>query len=539
MFRTSAAVSFLCLFALACVKKPGAAVNGAGAPCADGTGYLQCSKSKPLFCDSDGTLVDDRLSCDSSAKTGFLPSLSGPQTIYKTGAPHFDRSGYPRKLFSSSSSYFPIWMYGMKHPRTAYLCHPDESAKKWRSAVDPRVSNVALLKQGAFNTAQYWGESDAAEDFLEEVSRLNMKALMYWKPLNDGLAGAPLIRDFIARNAYHPNILAWIPTEETGHYLSQYLTPARPTMDDWISLFDQTRSEIRALSPRAVFNIENLWVANQTEDTADSGLLAKWRSWNDAGDVIALDVYPRNLKSINTFDTVGGLPRAGQFVTNVYGQSKPLWVMLNAFEQEPDSGQPKTAEFPSPQQMRAMAYISIVHGATGIGYFIGDDYASRKAKIVGIRPDTPTRYLRQGECSGPEWSDMLEISEDKAAESRALWSSVAQTNLELQSLAPVLLYETSYYYYRIDVSGPTHSQAPIRAMLKEYDGYFYLIAVNLDRAKLYASFNIEIAAAPERVEALFESRWLRSAPAPAGAIIGKFVDHFDEFGVHVYRWPKR
>lgn len=537
--------SWLGLLALSACVKSGSKSDVAapptpvvGATCADGTPLGQCSKSAPSICDSSGNLIEDRYACGSAGSLTFAPLAKATQALFQSGAVHTNKYGTRMTRYSSDQSYFPIWMYGVKHPKTAYLCHPEEAGKAWRSESDPRVTPGALLKNAGFNAAQHWGESDSTQAFFNDVVRNDLQALMYWKPFTDDLYSDGTIFNFVRQNGQHKNILAWLPTEETGSYLNLYLTPDRPTVNSWLTFFANLTRQFRALSTRPVVHIDNMWVSNQTESSARKVDLDLWHAWNDPSDIIILDIYPAHLKTLQTLDTVSGLARASEYIQSTYAQTKPYWVMLGAFEEEPTAGAEKIMEFPSPVQMRTMAYTAIVHGATGIGYFAMDDYAMRKSKMIGVRPDTPTAYLNQGACAGSNWSDMLVVSSAKAQESRDLWAAIAKTNLEIQQLAPVILSYTSQYFYRVDLANRGISTTPIRAMLKESDGYFYLIAVNIDRAKITASFVTEVAAsAADKVEVLFENRFIRPAQKPVGSETGNFVDEFGEFATHVYRWP--
>lgn len=485
-----------------------------------------------LFCSQTPGKSNRGEFCDSLLHLDYKDSPLAVQNIYQFGVPHTDRVGRPLFNYDRVNSFFPIWMYGMKHPRTAYLCHPDEGAKAWISETIPRTSNIAMLKEAGFNTAQFIGEPDYAGVFLKEVKNFKLQALMYFKPLNRGLELEPGISEFIRANGNHPNILGWIPTEETGHYLSYYQDPKRPKVSDWIGLFSRVREEIRRLSSRPIFIIDDLWLANQTELSDGNNDLKTWRSWNDDSEILALDNYPLNLSKIESFDVSNGLTRAGEFVIRNYQQKKPYWVLLNAYEAEPPPGQAKTSEFPTPKQMRAMVYMSVVSGATGIGYFSMDDYASRKSQMIGIRPDTPLKYLNVGQCAGAYWSDMLQISAEKAEQSRALWNTVSSINFELQRLIPAILSKTSRLKYRVLISRTGISSTPIRTMLKEYDGYYYLIAVNLDRASVKTIFEIP-SRSSSPVETLFEKRNLQVRPV-SGSL--QIQDEFSEFDVHIYRW---
>ena len=78
-------------------------------------------------------------------------------------------------------------------------------------------------------------------------------------------------------------------------------------------------------------------------------------------------------------------------------------------------------------------------------------------------------------------------------------------------------------------------------------GYMYLLAANLDNTPLGARIKLGAAAAPGAPRAgvdgaigtLFEGRRrLRNSPPSQcrGSPVNCFVDSFEAFGVHVYKW---
>lgn len=473
---------------------------------------------------------------------GYTETPGAAQKMYQSGVPHTDKSGQVRHQFQEGVSFFPIWMYGQKRPDTNYLCHPDEASKIW-SENDPanpaRTSNLAALKIAGFNSAQYWGNGEFSGAFLMESERVGLQALFYWQPLDaelttyswDSSFGYSGLLDFVARNANHPNILGWIPTEETGRYFSLL----EKTPEEWIFHYRDVRNQLKALSPKVVFTLENLWVANQTEltlETDPSGALDAWLYWHRDDELMAVDNYVKNLRRLQTFDQVNGLARGSTFIANTYRGSRPHWAMLNVFEEYADGHTMGDFQFPSPSQLRAMAFISIVHGATGLAYFGSDDYALRKAKMVGMRADTPAAYLRSGWCGTSDWADMLDVSPEKAAESKALWSETTRINGELQSLSSVILSPTSQRVYAVGIKGNPVSPTPIRTMLKFFDGSYYLIAVNLDRVALDAKFVFD-GAIDARVDDFFTGRKLTVKRSPNQA---SFTDSFEPFGVRVFKF---
>jgi hypothetical protein len=477
--------------------------------------------------------------------TGFSLMPSAPQLMHQNSVPHTDKVGNSLSTYQAGSSFFPIWAYGNKHPSTNYLCHPDEAAKKWdenNPSDSTRYSNVRVLKEAHFNTGQFWGGYPEYSDFfLNESKRLGMQVLFYWQPLDDGLTARTWdswsayhnTLDYITRNGADSNILGWIPTEETGRYFSK----PQKSVEGWVLFYHSLIDQIRSLSPKSIFILENLWVSNQTEKTLVSndpdGTLDVWSYFHWRDNVAAIDDYVPNLKSLQTFDYSNGLSRAGQFVSRMYGETRPYWSMINVFEEYDSNGSIANGnEFPSPVQLRDMVYISIVHGATGVAYFAPDDFTMRQAHMVGVRPDTPTSYLQQGYCAG---LDMLSVSAEKAQESITLWNTISEINSEIEQLSPVLLTNTSSTTYSVYASGTAISTNPIRTMLKEFNGAYYLFVTNLDKSNLKIRVAIDALSSGSQAQVLFENRGVSATNTGGKTWI---ADDIGEFGVHVYRVSK-
>lgn len=167
-------------------------------------------------------------------------------------------------------------------------------------------------------------------------------------------------------------------------------------------------------------------------------------------------------------------------------EAKPSWVTTRAFA---DGG-----GFPSPQRNRAAVYTAVVHGATGVWYFLWDSFMSRfvvDVALVGVRPDIPDRY---GEIPG------IDASDETRAQGEALWNGIVALNGELAALEPALLSPTASEPYHVFVSD-TGSQ--VRTLLKQAPGGdYYLIAVNMNTKA--SDVRIEFERPIERAELLFE-----------------------------------
>lgn len=202
--------------------------------------------------------------------------------------------------------------------------------------------------------------------------------------------------------------------------------------------------------------------------------------------------------------------------TIVVGEEKPSWFIVQAVSVR-DNG------FRTPKQTRATVYTAIIHGATGISYYVWDSFATRdilggSRGLVGVRPTVPVSY--------PEQTSGFVPSQETIQKAEEAWRGITELNAELALLEPIILQKTSAEPYRVIVSEQANPWAPIRTMLKSMNGDLYLFAVNIDNAETDAEFRFERAVVSGEV--LFEQRKVE--------ITDRVVsDHFEPFDVHIYR----
>jgi len=101
------------------------------------------------------------------------------------------------------------------------------------------------------------------------------------------------------------------------------------------------------------------------------------REYTDAMDIVMADPYPIPNTGV---DDVGSVTEA---LHKVFEYEKPVWIVPQAF-----GGGEWWGREPSPQEIRAMTYLALVRGATGIQYFI-------RQGLNGFPKSTVT----WGECS--------------------------------------------------------------------------------------------------------------------------------------------
>jgi len=174
------------------------------------------------------------------------------------------------------------------------------------------------------------------------------------------------------------------------------------------------------------------------------------RRYEDAMDIVMADPYPI---PNNTAEGVGYVTRS---LMNEFQGEKPVWIVPQAF-----GGSEHWGREPSIQELRAMTYLSLVNGATGIQYFI-----------------------RHGLNGFPK--------------STASWGMAGQIALETNEIAPFILEGTLS-----DYAESTQDNIHIRSW--EKDGQKVIMAVNenIKPGTVNISFrNIGHV----KAEVLFESR---------------------------------
>jgi hypothetical protein len=148
---------------------------------------------------------------------------------------------------------------------------------------------------------------------------------------------------------------------------------------------------------------------------------------------------------------------------------------------------------PSPEQLRAEVWMSLIHGAAGIQYF--------------CHRMTP---LNETDCL------------DDAATAAAL----ERINRELLQLAPVLNTQS----YALSPSS-TNDGVPVRAVLKQLGRERYVFAAGMADGATMATFALGGIDASIEVEVVGENRSI----VPGD---GTFEDGFEPYAVHLYRIPR-
>ena len=411
------------------------------------------------------------------------------QKVNRGHAPHTTAQGAPLAAYDAARSFFPIGIYnvlaGIRHGR------------------DHR-GDFKLFAASGFNTAFAWVNQDLSE-VLDSAEAAGLQIV--WHHPDDAQ---------LAATAGHARVLGYDVDHDPSLVEPDEWTPNR------LAEFARQRARIRARDAlRPVFAVDAPAITD--------GRRESWLAWKRAGDVGAVWKYPFMRPPVDTLSGPRGVPE----IVTLAGEAmagRPMWYVAQAFQS------PILDWYmPDAREARAMVYAALVHGATGIIWFSADSHVSRNGRALGISPEPARDYAIVERPPGINHPPLV-ADETQRQASRRLWADVVALNGELARLGPAILSATSARDYAVAVrdtgypwtAAVPRTQTPVRALLKEIDGAFVLLAVNLDRRSVDARFDF---GAPVRDLAhLFAAR---AAPAPDGNF---WTERFEPFGVRVYRF---
>lgn len=396
-------------------------------------------------------------------------SAAAVQRVYRAGVPHTDRQGNIRFRYDTAS-FFPRCLY---HAITG---------------------TFQAIRDAGFNCVHTW-EGYGIGDIIGELRSANLQLIKHWPSDAE-----------VSAFAADPQILAWYLDEEPTAqiYLDAQRTGDSTLMGRRYQEFLSRLSAIKALDARhPIFSLGTAWIPPDSKEW--------WERWNTAGDVTAHDNYCL----LSTTTDLESLTTSVPLAVAINREQKPMWLTLQAFA--------GTAErksellMPTPDELRGMAFTSIIHGATGLIFFAYDSRVTREGLVLGIAPKTPVAYDAYAKATPGEVS-----------QSRALWAGAAALNAELSRLTPELLSPTAGMSYQVYYSGESHTQSPIRTMLKITDGRFTLLAANIEKQ----AFGVRFEFANEVVSVSRvnpDGSTTELAPQGSG-----FSDSLGQFGAAVY-----
>ena len=215
-------------------------------------------------------------------------------------------------------------------------------------------------------------------------------------------------------------------------------------------------------------------------------------------DIVSFDIYPAVHDRPEVAGKLWYVARGVRRLREWAGQERTVW---NCIECTRIGNKERK---PTPAEVKAEVWMSIVHGSRGIIYF----------------------------CHQFE----PRVSEAALLEDEGMREAVTMINREIRELAPIINGPPVETALRVEVDPPGVSEElsralgprPIATLVKKRAGATYVFAVRMEASPARASFGLEGLRGKARVEALGENRVLDAED-------GRFSDAFEGYAVHLYR----
>jgi hypothetical protein len=203
-------------------------------------------------------------------------------------------------------------------------------------------------------------------------------------------------------------------------------------------------------------------------------------------DIISFDIYPVNNPAKEVRDNLWYVPQGIDNLRAWSNDTKPVWCWIECTLIGRDS-----PGKPTPAQVRSEVWMALIHGAAGIGYFCHSFHPS--------------------------------FNEAALLHDPVMLKAVTALNLQIHSLATVLNSNTFKNFTTVHSSD---NSVPIDLMVKQVGGSTYLFTVAMRDGKTTGVFTIPLP--DTHIEVLGENRKTELKG-------GKFSDHFQPYGVHLYK----
>lgn len=293
-------------------------------------------------------------------------------------------------------------------------------------------------------------------------------------------------------------IRAWTHSDEPDNAQNGTQDPV-PTAD----ILNGYQAMVAADSSRPVYlnfgqgAAADLWYGrgNRTNHPED------YAEYSKGADIVSFDIYPMNVYPYtgdpsktwfkdfhdavaqNIWYVAEGVKRLRQWTDN----EKPVWTWLESTNIDGNSLYALT-----PALVKAEAWMALIHGARGIGYF---SHTFSPFSETGLLDDAEMR------------------------------DGIAALNAQIASLAPVLNTQTVSNGV---TASSSNGQIPVSTMVKRAGGCSYVFAVSMRPGDTNATFTLRGFSGASSVEVIGENRQI---PASQGV----FQDAFGNHAVHLYK----
>ena len=205
-------------------------------------------------------------------------------------------------------------------------------------------------------------------------------------------------------------------------------------------------------------------------------------------DILSFDIYPVTHTHKDVMGKLWYVPFGVERLRGWVGDQKPVWTCIECTNIE------NPEKKPTPQQVRSIVWMSIIHGAKGIVYF-----------CHSFKPTS---------------------DEDALLPDKQMSAAVAAINKEVTSLAAVI--NSPMVADGVTVESSAAETVPVATMVKKRSGGTFVFASAMREGTTTATFRVPGVVGKKRVFVLGENRWLDS-------VDGVWKDEFGSYDVHLYR----
>lgn len=317
-------------------------------------------------------------------------------------------------------------------------------------------------------------------------------------------AGMPVIADQNAVGLAHrddPTLAGWLQQDEPDNAQPDGAGGYGPCVDptEVIARYEAMRANDPSRPVLLNLGQGVAWDMDRPYIGRGSACASKWEQYPEyvkGADIVSFDIYPVT----SPYDHIrDDLWRVGLGMDRLRAWTKgekPIWSVI-------ETTHIGSTAMPTPHQLRAEVWISLVHGATGLFYFAHEWQ--------------PT-FREAGLLHYPE-----------------MRTAVAELNSEIRDLAPAL--NSSTVAGGIDVAS-SDPAVPVDTLVKQHGGWTYIFAVAMRDSATRATFTLPGvgpgarpgALSGARVEVIGENRTI---PLDGRS----FTDAFGGYDVHLYRVP--
>jgi len=203
-------------------------------------------------------------------------------------------------------------------------------------------------------------------------------------------------------------------------------------------------------------------------------------------DIVSFDIYPVVHRHPEVAGNLWYVARGVERLRKWSGGRKVVWNCI-------ECTRINSNKRPTPHQVKAEVWMSIIHGSKGLIYFVH------------------------------EWKP--KFNAHALLDDKEMLSAVTAINKQIRSLAPVLNSITIAGGAKVESSS---KDVPIAVMVKRYGGAVYLFAVAMRHGRTKATFFVRGGLKPTAAEVIGERRKISVRDR-------KFEDEFEPCHVHLYK----